>query len=518
MTTKVSVGDAGPITLQTLDLLHGEIMLLRGGSETGKTKFIDSLDTALGGKRDITKRVGSASSGFVKITQGEVDEVTVTIGASRTNRSGSSEIRGISGRLDIYDIVEPRQKSALAADKTRTEAFVRLTGVTVSAEMFAPLVGGMERFAKLLPLNAKGAGDDPVGYQRWVKAGLEEAKREAEKAVTAAKSKAATCSQVIGDIDLDAEDDKDVLFDAQEKATRRRDRLQVEAENADESAKRWNAATLALAAAEDQYKGPTVEGAESQRDSVRSELERAGEEVIRVQSLLSKANEADRLAASNAAMHEKFVQHAKDHASTIDAWKKTIDAGSIDGPSDEQIEGANDAVSDAREAVEAGVLVRKAKLSVEERDLANKEATDKQREADELREAAKGTEAILANAVHADGLELRDGRWITNDDGQEKFFADRSRGARASIAIELVCNQVAKMGGTHAVVPYDQGLWQEMDGDARRRLWKRCRKLSEPENFAITIVTAEVDTGKTGPLRWEVYVPEAEETLEPEAT
>ena len=117
-----------------------------------------------------------------------------------------------------------------------------------------------------------------------------------------------------------------------------------------------------------------------------------------------------------------------------------------------------------------------------------------------LRQCGRDSEAVLGEIVSAEGLTLIDGRWCTEQEGRGRvFFADRSRGTRAAMAIGLVAKTLRATGVGQALVPVPQELWEGLDADNRAKLLQACLDLE------VNIVTAECDRDATGALRAETF-------------
>jgi len=117
---------------------------------------------------------------------------------------------------------------------------------------------------------------------------------------------------------------------------------------------------------------------------------------------------------------------------------------------------------------------------------------------------------VLSEAVNHPEIEVRDGRVITKKDGREVFFADRSRGYRAKVAIDIALERVRRqsedvhgMSGEviPAIVVLNQEIWEGLDGANRQAVLAHARKRK------VTIYTAEAsrDPDDSGEVRPEVF-------------
>ena len=97
-------------------------------------------------------------------------------------------------------------------------------------------------------------------------------------------------------------------------------------------------------------------------------------------------------------------------------------------------------------------LARLAAFERKDADAAAALAKKQHEESELLREAARGTDEILAGllaAVAPKGLSIKEGRLVVERDGQQEFFADLSEGERWALAMDLA---LAALGEACVVV------------------------------------------------------------------
>ena len=492
--SEIQIENVGPVENLAIPLPDGGgITILRGANDTGKSCSLDAVSRIAGGAQKLEQRDGQPHRGEVRM-----GDVEIRIGKT-TRLIGEAEVLSIEGRLSISDLVEPRLKDPVAADKARTKALCRLTGAKAEPTAFFGEAIGRERFMAVVTSEAM-QQDDLVEMQRMIKRDFDAAARKAADEAKKAEGEAQAAAAAIEGLDLKAPCDSAALQGKLEEAITTATGLRNRAEAAKESAKAVAEATEAAERAMMEYKGlPAPEAAEA-RQAAEKALADATEAEQTARNALHAAGELSGKAIGARDLAEEKLRAAELHAGTIAKWQATIDVGKVEGPAEQEIIDADLASQQARQAVEQGALIREGHINAKKRETACKAAQAARKEADTLRQAGRDSEAVLAEVVSAEGLTLVDGRWCTEQEGRGKvFFADRSRGTRAAMAIGLVAKTLRATGAGPALVPLPQELWEGLDADNRAKLLKACVDLT------INVVTAECDHDVTGALRAEEF-------------
>jgi hypothetical protein len=127
------------------------------------------------------------------------------------------------------------------------------------------------------------------------------------------------------------------------------------------------------------------------------------------------------------------------------------------------------------------------------------EAAQHRADAAALREAARGTDGVLAEMlakVAPAGLSISDARLVlTLPDGTRKFYSELSDGERWRIALDLAIDAL----GDARVLAISQLAWEGLDIDARRAIDEHARQRQT------VIVTAEADHDVVRELRAETF-------------
>ena len=497
--SEIQIENVGPVQSLSIPLPEGGgITVLRGANDTGKTYSLDAVAKMAGGAQKLEQRDGQPGRGEVRM-----GDVTIRIGKS-TRTIGEANVLSIEGLLSIADLVEPPIKDPVAADRARTKALCRLTGAKAEPTAFFDALGGREVFARVVT-NEAASQQDLVEMQRLIKRDCDAAARKAEDDAKKAEGEAHAASTVIEGLDLEGPCDSAVLQQDLEDRLTTATGLRNKAEEAQESAQRVQEATQAAEQAMVEYQGlPAPEAVEAHQRSekILAEATRCETEARNALASAEKMTQ-ESLAARD--LDAEKLRAAELHADTIAKWQATIDDGKIEGPSEQEINDADLASQQARQAVEQGTRIRDGQMTAIRGKAAQKAATNARKIANTLRQAGKDSEKVLGEIVSADGLTLLDGRWCTEQEGRGRvFYADRSRGTRASMAIRLVAKKLRELGDGMALVPYAQHLYEGLDADNRAKLLAACVK------DKINVITAECDHDEVGVLRAEVFeAPEA---------
>jgi hypothetical protein len=246
----------------------------------------------------------------------------------------------------------------------------------------------------------------------------------------------------------------------------------------------------------------SLEEAEADVTAKETALRLAGEDRDAAVQALRDATTA-LTTAKTALEHAREVRDmANDFAQDSAAYVEIIaKAGAVEGPPQAEVEDAAKYVQAAREAVEQGAVIRRAKEQLAAVDDFREAAKTHAKQADKLRNAAFGTDGVLSDAVRTSEVFVRDGRLVTRKDGRDVFYADRSPGYRATVAIDIAleCVRATSTDG-RAIVILDQRVWESLDVKNRKRIWKHAIERK------VCVYTAEANRDDSEPA--DVHVTE----------
>ena len=450
----ITIENVGPIAKVVLPYPEdGGVVVLRGRNGKGKTTALEAIESAVTGKGKLEPRDGTL--------RGTVEAFGVTIGASKsTTRKGELEVHTLDGKLDVASLVDPGLKDPCAADARRIKALVSLTQAKPDVTAFADLVGGQAAFAEIVrPSSTR--GDDLIVIAERVKRDFEQAAREQETKAENLRGRAAALGTVPEGLDLSAECDREKLQATLERA--------IGNQAATEEAVRSHHFVSGLVQqAREQLDTESARTVDERLETATNAWHQAlvlcetiDQRVVQLKQQLAAAEAEQREAeVARKAADEVLaaVDAERDQLATIrDAADKIVPRC----PSIEQQEAAARAVTEAREAVERGALIRQAKTQqAEAQDVALK-AQAHAIEAEKLRQAATGVDGVLSDVVAASGVELRvqDGRLVLDTKRGETYFADLSHGERWKIALDIAIRVVGRGG----VLVIPQEAWEGLD-------------------------------------------------------
>ena len=484
----ITIRDVGPVESLSIPIRPG-VVVLKGVNDCGKSVTLEAVSKLAGGNGAVTCRD--------RAVKGEVEGLGVRLSVRQSaRRTGTLEAVSIEGRLSISDLVDPKIKDPLAADRHRIKALLQLTGATADVDRFREACSDAEAFeAACTPDVLK--CDDLVEMAARLKRNLEAASRSAADEATKAEGQALGCKQATEGVDLTIVTDQATLQGRLEDAIYEQGELAAKAQAAIAAKERADAARERLAKEESPA---DVEGA-------KADAEAAAAKEVACQKDVARLEEELRAATSEFQKAQAARQHAEDrlrleqsHADVVTGWKETIDAAAkIECPTAGQVEAANQTVATAREAIEKAAVVRQAKAKAAQAQ-AHRDAARAHRErADSLREAAKATDDVLSQAVASKTLRVRGGRLITeHPDRGEVHFSDRSDGTRWKYAIDEAIQRIRQLGAERtAIIPVPQAAWSELDPENKARIHQYAA------DKGVTILTAEATDGQ---LRAEAFV------------
>jgi energy-coupling factor transporter ATP-binding protein EcfA2 len=439
---------------------NGGLVVLRGYNGAGKSDTLEAVDVLLGGEGKLERTDGKPV--------GKVEGLgrTIRITAAGARKSGALEVNTLEDNIGIGDLIDPKEKSPAAADRKAMKALLRILKVKADPEKFFPLVGGEEEFRKLVNPEVF-IQSDIVTMAAMVKRDIEQAARRSEQTEKNHRQDAAAELKAANGTDLSLPDDPKVLHEELERATRRREELKQQESAAIRSRSEIDKAKAELQKAKESYRGPTVEEAKSAAEEAKTMLQAAKQRVEDAQRALDEAKL--NLAHANSAYTTSDQAHknAEAYESLCQKWQNALDnTAIIEPPSDADLAGSLLLLEKAREAVDAGVKVRMAKIHKAKAEELNAKANQESANSEMFRNAAKGTEKVLSEILQESGGPIK----VTSDDKDELrlvytehkrgevFLSDLSHGERTALIVPMVIKAVGPGGGFTLPQTYYESL------------------------------------------------------------
>jgi hypothetical protein len=463
-TETISVKNAGPINeLEIVLPPNPGLVVFHGDNGTGKSTTLDAIDRMIGGDGELPV---SRSDGVAK---GSAEGFGVKLTLGKVNR-----------RTGIQD--------PAAADAKRIKGLLAIRGVEADAERFDALGWAAAHRATIIARSDIEHAPDLVEQARRIKAACEKAAREQEDSAATLDGQAKACREVAEGLpDLDSTESRaDVLQGQLEQAIREQSSLTERRNAAEESRKAVATAEAALEEAKGGYTGRTLVVAQKAATAAEEARKLAAREALQdAEASFADADQADDRATL-------AVERARHHEELIAGWQATIEAERPAPVTDDQMNTAVQAVANAREAIEQGARIRDAREKANAAKHHAAEAAEARKEAETLRKAAHGTDAVLADAIASPTITVEDGRlYVPHAKRGKCLVGDLSRGERARLGIlEAAAAIRTRHPEGAAAIVFPQDLFEALGADARQLV----RETAEEEK--IHVFTAVVDFGE----------------------
>jgi hypothetical protein len=363
-------------------------------------------------------------------------------------------------------------KSPTAADAHRIKALVSIAGIKPSGELFWPLAGGREKFEVIVSPSATD-GDDLVVSAERVKREFEAAARKEEDRAEHAEGRARGAREAAAGVDTSAECDPTALQTELESSIRLETDLKARAAAHEKAALSARQAQDQLEDAESTYSGPTIEAAKTAEADAKTASEAAQQAVRDAEATLDRARQSFDAARQAYSRAISATKQAEQHESMVSQWREQIAKSIPDAPDTGALADAAKRVATARQTVEQGAIIRKAREHIAEAEKHAETGTKHRQQAMALREAAKGIDTVLSEAVAKTGspLKVEAGRLYVDSRGEKKLFAELSDGERWLLALDIAIDALGDKG----FIGIPQWAWGELQPANKKAIAKRLR-------------------------------------------
>lgn len=492
--TTATARNVGPVSEISIPIPDGGgIVVFRGANGTGKSTVLDTIQAAVSGSGKVPVRDGALNAQF------DGFGVTMKIGRS-ARRIGECEVHSLESRFDLSALVDPGIADPEKADAHRIKALVALVSAKADAELFYPLAGGPDEFDAIVSPAAV-THTDLLLMAGAIKRDFEAASRKAANEAGTAKARADAARKSAEGVDVAAKCDGAALQKELEIAVGAKAKIEAEQLGMARTIRAAEASRQQLNRSRETYTGPSAEDAADADGLSRRALALAESAVRAAQLALRDAERSEDAARREASAAAGVAQSAKQHAEMIATWQAQIDAAASLAPVNAgDVIRAQGSVEDAREAVENGAIVRRAKAALVAADVAEEERATHEAEADALRNAAKGVDDVLSSVVAKSGVPLRIEpvenrmRLTLETKRGRTCFGELSDGERWRLALDIAIQAVGQGGE----ITLAQHAWEGLDFDNRRAIAQQAR------DGGILIYTAQADEGE---LRAEIFNP-----------
>jgi energy-coupling factor transporter ATP-binding protein EcfA2 len=457
----IEIENVGPIEHLALRAEPGHVTVLRGPNGSGKSTALRAVDSAQTGKKGLENRDGTVNGSVSALG------VRIKIARNGANRSsGDLVIESVEGDLNIADFVDPGLKDQAAADSRRIRAVAILTGVEPKEELFHDLLdGGVDEFRKLVDPDDRNR-PDIVELAGAIKRALESHARKIEGEAENVDLDIRSKQDANSGINLSEPHDAAELESAVESARDAMNELINQKKYRTENSEAYERAKSRL-----ETDAPAVESLESQRDEALAEEKDLAQRIQDLKVELRDLEMKHESVAGRVDTLNESIRVAKSQADDRAELESLVAAyESSPFPSDEEIERATVAWSEAKAKRDRGVTVRDAIKRENEIAELDDKLSALQRRAESLRSAARGTENVLASVIQKANPRLKVDREfrlvVVHPKRGECYFSDLSMGERWRVGIEIALDAF-KQKNIPGLLQIPQEAWESLDGDNR---------------------------------------------------
>jgi len=455
---KVTIENIGPVERLDIEVpVGGGIVVFQGRNGRGKTRALEALDNLTAKRGTVQARDGTLKGSV----SGFGAQLTV---ARNIRRSGTLEVESLEGRLSLADLVDPGLKDEGAADAKRIKALVDLGSPEADVMLFARLFETKAEFAKLVTERTI-ESDDLNTLASRIKRDCEKAARDEKEASVKATTRAKALREMIGDIDVSREVNSEKVFARLQDATTAHATLAAQQKAAAEADEKSEKAAGMLQAAEESYEGPHLEHARGALGAAVLAHDNAEVEVTAANERLSRAVTLREVAANKQEEARLILEQAEQHIRDMAAWREALEAEVPLPPDPAELKKAAEVQVKARAAVARLPELTAAKQRAREAAEAEAEAATHVAQEARLRDAARGTDEILSEAIGRlnSPLRVESGRLVLDTTRGDTYFSDLSMGERWKQALDVAI----AVATDRTIFTIPQEAWESLDPQNR---------------------------------------------------
>ena len=484
-TESIELTDVGPIAHLNIEVPEGGgVVEILGANGCGKSTALEAVDALAGAKPEFSRRDGCDES----LVTGFGATLKLTRAASRRGRL---DCIAIEGSQEAATLVDPQIKDPEKADFRRTQALLRLIAAEVKEDAFNELAG-----AEFIDWESVDRSDS-VAMAASIKRQLQKAAREEEGLAERKAGEFDFSRRAAEGLDMEAESDAEKLQEGLEDAIAFNSHIATKVMNAIEDQARLQTAREKLRSVTKSYEGPSP-------DNATERYTESQDSYADVQGLVTDLRKKLQWAESTAETARSAMQAAllvrtaaEEYERIVAEVTDVIEGDRLDSPSEDDIEASAGDVTEARQSVEQGALVRDAHLKLADGQAAREAGEAHTETAEQLRESADACDEVLSNAVNSNVLRVKDGRLVTQTERGTTFFSELSQGERWHITLDII---VARTRGTdqerRALITVPQEAWEGLDDENQAHV----HQLARERNVLILAPRAT-----SGPIRAEAF-------------
>lgn len=453
----------------------GGVVILRGDQGTGKSTALQAVQVLAGKKVDTLEVRDGAKRGTI-----QYDGVKVVITKSRTAKTGELAFEIIEGRFDLSKIVDPGIIDVERADMARIKQLLALTAAKPNAEAYWALLREFLAEAEIDELDIDDETDDPIELHKRFVAAMQAVARRLERAADQLRVDLTELRERYRGINIRTPPSITDVRAAYDECLRAEQRMEERLQTISKQQADCAAAAAKIEELRQSYDGPTVEEAVESAGHWADEAKAAYEAMLEAEAHYKRMKEQSRDA-------EEKLRLARSHASALELAEQVLKQTTLAPPSAIEIRETHEAVEKAGKLLEEAVRANEGHDLVREGENKNFEADRIARTAEDIRNAGRRAEEILAATLKLKHLRVLDGRLVTSTDrDKNEPFAELSHGERSILAIR----EAARYVPPHGLTCISQEIWGGISATNKKLIRK------EAEKLGIVLLTAEVTDGE----------------------
>lgn len=513
-TTEIAIAEIeniGPIKSVKIPVpVGGGLLVMKGRNGAGKSTVLNVFDKALGKDVKLQKNERAVGSGHFESPFGVALKVSQT--TRRTEDDDGLTVEVLDDEFQIGDLVDPREKDAAAADRRRLKALLRTAKAEADIADFVQLFRSEAEFERIVRDETRKL-TDPVEMAARVKGDIEAEARLIEAEVAKAETEILKLQGALEGFDPEANaiDIEQVRADheaaVENLGALKRDRAAyvnavelidglIEREAAAKAAAEIDFDTL-IAETE------SVEAGIKSTDAAIAEFERQVEQLTR--RINEKKQERQTFAAKLEAARSKVESSRASRELLASIQNQLTEARSVPAVEESDLIAAKERSEELGRRIGESELIARKLEQVESLKVRQAEKRTLEKQATELREAAKATDGVLTDMVKTLGTPIKIGyddkgnaRLIVPHAGRDRdiYFGELSKGEK----LYLVTSIAIKAVGPGGMFTIPQELFEGLDDENRARIAEQLK------GTEVVAVTAQCSGGE---LRGEIFQAES---------
>lgn len=463
MTTTVSIENIGPITQAEFELPeHGGVVLLTGANGRGKSTGLAALERSLtGNKRVKLEPSDGHARGRIRIEDPVLGIVTVNVsGTTRSSGLLNLEVHGPTDGIGAF--IDPKIKDPEAADRARLKTLLSYSGLEIERALWEQHVGGQDRFLTLSSPQTQHE-TNPVDAAESLRRDLQTAARACEAQASSREEQSRALRQAVGETDLESPHDERQLANALEHAVERRSALSSQLSTYRREQERVTEGQRRLRELKSLACAPDLA-------QICTQVNEAAQTLAEASARLEAAQASYEAAKAHHSQVVELKAQAERYEQQLAEAERLAQESTVGPVADEEIEEANRTIETARQAVEQGAIIRRARQQQELADRYRREAEEAAAEGQRLRDLAGGIDDLLCVLLERLNLRLqyRGGRLCYPHRRGLIPLEQLSDGELRMAAIETYLELLARKRSPRALL-YPQSDWETLDPDNQQR-------------------------------------------------